>query len=112
VTWLLAIIVVLLAFDLVVRVYYVAIVLRIFETKPPFSVNTFPPDPMAEPIEFTTSHGLTLRGSLYHLPERTPRGLILFCPENRRFTLVRNVLLSGVDRRRICGFVIRFSWAG
>ncbi len=80
-TWLLAIIVVLLAFDLVVRVYYVAIVLRIFETKPPFSVNTFPPDPMAEPIEFTTSHGLTLRGSLYHLPERTPRGLILFCPE-------------------------------
>ena len=80
-TWLLAICAILLALDLVVRVYYVVIVLRIFETKPPFSVDLFPPDPTAEAIKFTTSNGLTLRGSLYCVPDRDPKGLILFCPE-------------------------------
>ena len=81
VTWLLVALVVLLALELVVRVYYVRIVLRVFETKPPFTVHLFPPDPKAEAIEFKTTDGLTLRGSLHRQPERTPKGLILFCPE-------------------------------
>ena len=39
------------------------------------------PDPKAESIEFKTTDGLTLRGSLHRQPERNPKGLILFCPE-------------------------------
>lgn len=81
VTWLLVTLIVLLAIELAVRVYYVRIVLRVFETKPPFGVPLFHPDPNAESIEFTTSGGLTLRGSLHRRPERTAKGLILFCPE-------------------------------
>lgn len=80
-TWLLVTLVVLLACDLAVRVYYVRIVLRVFETKPPFSVHPFPPDPRAESLEFQTSDGITLRGSLYRQSEGTAKGLILFCPE-------------------------------
>ena len=80
-TWLLGTLVVLLAIELAVRIYYVRIVLRVFETKPPFSALCFPPDPTAEPIEFTTSNGLTLRGSVHRQPERKAKGLILFCPE-------------------------------
>jgi uncharacterized protein len=81
VNWLLGAIVVLLAFDLVIRVIYVRLVLRVFETKPPFAAPSFPPDPTAETIAFGTRDGITLRGSLHHQPLRTPRGLILFCPE-------------------------------
>lgn len=79
-TWLLVTLVVLLALDLAVRIYYVRIVLRAFETKPLFNVNPVDPDPKAESIEFRTRDGLTLRGSLYRA-DRTPKGLILFCPE-------------------------------
>jgi uncharacterized protein len=79
--WLMITLVVLLACDLAVRIFYVRLILRIFETKPPFAVHLFPPDPDAETIEFTTSDGLRLRGSLYRKPQQTPKGLILFCPE-------------------------------
>lgn len=79
--WLLVALVVLLAFDLAVRVYYVRIVLRVFETKPPFRAHIFPPDPTAEALEFMSSDGVILRGSLHRQPDRTPKGLILFCPE-------------------------------
>jgi len=72
--------VVLLALDLAVRVYYIRIVLRAFETKPLFNVNPTPPDPTAESIEFQTRDGITLRGSLYRA-DRPAKGLILFCPE-------------------------------
>lgn len=80
-TSLLVAIVVLLAVDLVVRLYYVRIILRVFETKPPFRAHLFPPDPTAESIEFVTRDGVTLRGSLHHNPDRKAKGLILFCPE-------------------------------
>ena len=79
--WLIATLVVLLVCELAVRIYYVRLVLRIFETKPPFAAHLFPPDPDAEKIEFTTSDGVTLRGSLYSQPHRSPKGLVLFCPE-------------------------------
>ena len=76
-TWLIATLIVLVAFE----VYYVRIVLRVFETQPPFGVPFFQPDPGAESIEFMTRDGLTLRGSLHHQPDRIAKGLILFCPE-------------------------------
>lgn len=80
-TWLLVTLVILLACDLAVRVYYVRIIMRVFEMKPPFNAMLFPPDPAAESIEFQSSDGLTLRGSLYRQPDRVAKGLILFCPE-------------------------------
>ena len=67
--------------DLVVRVIYVRMIVRIFEAKPPFSAPTLPPHPMAETIEFPSSNGVILRGSLYRQRDRASRGLILFCPE-------------------------------
>ena len=81
VSWLLGTIAVLLLLDLILRVIYVRLVLRIFEAKPPFSAPILPPHPLAETIEFQTRNGLVLRGSLYRHPERASRGLILFCPE-------------------------------
>ena len=41
----------------------------------------YPPQPQAEVVEFPTTDGLTLRGSLYRAAERTARGVILFLPE-------------------------------
>lgn len=79
--WLLGTVIVLLILDLAVRVYYIRLILRVFETKPPFGVDTFVPDSGAESIQFATSDGLTLRGSLYRQSGRVPKGLILFCPE-------------------------------
>ena len=79
--FLLGLIVVLLVLDLIVRVIYVRLVLRVFELKPPFSAPTLPPDPLAEKIEFSTRDGLVLRGSLHRKEQRSSRGLILFCPE-------------------------------
>ncbi|MBC8114510.1 MAG: alpha/beta fold hydrolase [Candidatus Saccharimonas sp.] len=79
--WLLGVIAVLLFLDLLLRVVYVRLILRIFEAAPPFSPPTLPPHPTAEMIEFPTRNGLVLRGSLYCQPERASRGLILFCPE-------------------------------
>jgi pimeloyl-ACP methyl ester carboxylesterase len=72
---------VLIAFDVAARSYFVLKILRIFETKPPFNVPIYPPQPLAETIEFPTTHGLTLRGSLYRATVRPARGLILFLPE-------------------------------
>lgn len=80
-TWLLVTLVVLLALDLAVRVYYIRLILRVFETKPPFCAHLAPPHPDAEEIEFVSRDGITLRGSLYQQPDRKPKGLILFCPE-------------------------------
>lgn len=68
-----------LVVDMVVRYFYVRIVLPIFETKPPFNVLPTPRDIDAERISFPTTNGLTLRGSLYR--HHDPRGLIVFCPE-------------------------------
>lgn len=63
------------------RAYFVGKVLKIFETKPPFNVPIYPPQPSAEVLTFPTSDGLMLRGSLYRAAEQPARGLILFFPE-------------------------------
>lgn len=72
---------VLVALDLVMRAYFVRKVLKIFETKPPFSVPIYPPHPDAEPVETVSTDGLVLRGSLSRAAEQPARGLILFFPE-------------------------------
>ena len=77
----LGLVLVLLVIDLLLRVIYVRLILRLFELKPPFSAPTLPPDPMAEKIQFPTRDGILLRGSLYRTTAENARGLILFCPE-------------------------------
>lgn len=79
--WLLLALAVILAAEFVVQCIYVRLVLRIFETKPPFKVVDYRPDPDAELISFKTSDGLTLRGSIHHSTHEVSKGLILFCPE-------------------------------
>ena len=57
------------------------VILALIENSPPFRVESLPPDPDAETFSVQTPDGITLRGSLYRHTERTPRGLIVFCPE-------------------------------
>jgi pimeloyl-ACP methyl ester carboxylesterase len=68
-------------FDLVVRIFYVRLILPRFENKPPFNAATHPVDPETEPVQTVTRDGVTLRGGFYRSPELEPRGLVLFCPE-------------------------------
>lgn len=78
---LLIVVAALVAFDLVMRAYFVRKILKIFETKPPFSVPIYPPHPEAEIVETVSTSGLVLRGSLTRAAEQPARGLILFFPE-------------------------------
>ncbi len=71
----------LVVFDVLVRGYYAIKILKMFETKPPFNLPVYPECPQAERIEFPTTHGLTLRGSVYRAAERPAHGLIVFFPE-------------------------------
>jgi pimeloyl-ACP methyl ester carboxylesterase len=72
----------LVVLDLLIHVIAAVVyILPILERSPPFGVESTTPCPHAEPVEFPTTDGLTLRGSL-HLPaEGQPIGLIVFCPE-------------------------------
>ncbi len=72
---------VLVVAEILSRAYVVRKVLMIFETKPPFNVPIYPPQPEAEPLEFATTDGLRLRGSLYRAAVQPALGLILFFPE-------------------------------
>lgn len=67
--------------DLCVRLYFARFVLRIFESPLPLHVAPARIDDDAERIEFQTTGGLTLRGSLHWPSDGPPRGLIVFCPE-------------------------------
>lgn len=53
----------------------------IFENVPPFNVIPEPENPDAKRIEFTTSDGIRLRGSLLNSDLQDPAGLVLFLPE-------------------------------
>ncbi|QDU78407.1 Alpha/beta hydrolase family protein [Polystyrenella longa] len=77
----LGILAVMLVLDIVLRTTAVYIILPIFERRPPFGIRPAFPDPKAEVIEFPTTDGLKLRGSLYRNPELPPKGLVVFCPE-------------------------------
>jgi len=67
--------------DLVVRFVIVRVVVRVFEEMPSFGVILGKPNPDAQCLEFATTHGLTLRGSLYVPKQVESRGIIVFCPE-------------------------------
>ncbi|WP_397568815.1 alpha/beta hydrolase [Schlesneria sp. T3-172] len=79
--WLSILVASVVAVDVIVQCIYVRLVLRIFETKPPFSVPPVPRDPAAEEVSFQTRDGITLRGSIHFNGQSVPRGVILFCPE-------------------------------
>ena len=79
--WVLILLTSLVMLDLVVHLIYVRLILRIFETKPPFSVVSSPPIPDAEIISFVTSDGITLRGSIHRPISGPAKGVVLFCPE-------------------------------
>ena len=71
----------LVALSLAVQAVCITKILPIFEHRPPFGVESSPPDPDAETMAFPSTHGLTLRGSLYRTVSQPARGLIVFCPE-------------------------------
>jgi pimeloyl-ACP methyl ester carboxylesterase len=67
--------------DLIVRGIALLAILPILERSPPFAVEPTAPSPSAEQVTFTSSDGITLRGSL-HLPSNgPPRAVVIFCPE-------------------------------
>lgn len=53
----------------------------IFENVPPFNVIPEPENPEAQRIEFRTSDGVMLRGSLLNADVPNPPGLVMFLPE-------------------------------
>lgn len=53
----------------------------IFENVPPFNVIPEPENPEAQRVEFRTSDGILLRGSLLNADVADPPGLVLFLPE-------------------------------
>jgi uncharacterized protein len=67
--------------EVLIQWHAIRVVLALIENSPPFRVESLPPDPDAEPFSVQTPDGITLRGCLYRHTERTPRGLIVFCPE-------------------------------
>jgi pimeloyl-ACP methyl ester carboxylesterase len=71
----------LVAFDLFVRSISVRVALGFFEKMPSFGIVPADPDPDVEVIQFPTSNGLTLRGSVYRHAGLASRGLVVFCPE-------------------------------
>lgn len=79
--WLLFTVVGLLLIDLVIRLACVRLIRTGFESRPPFNVPEYPPDPMAETVTTVTADGVTLRGSLHRGVDHHPRGLVVFLPE-------------------------------
>ncbi|MCH7990707.1 MAG: hypothetical protein IID46_16325, partial [Planctomycetes bacterium] len=75
------VILILLAVDFLVCLFFAISILPTFERKPPFGVEATSPHPDAQEVEFQTNCGLTLRGSLYRHEDQPSRGLIIFCPE-------------------------------
>lgn len=67
--------------DVLVHIFVSKLALPMFECKPPLHAEELPPHPDSELIEFPTTNGLILRGSLWRQENHGPRGLIVFCHE-------------------------------
>ena len=78
---LVGVLVALVALDVIVRAGSISLMLPMLERKPLFNVSPATPDLRGEEVWFPTTHGLTLRGSLYRHEPGAARGLIIFCPE-------------------------------
>lgn len=76
-----AVVAVLLLMEWSFRRYVSPKVRDIFENVPPFNVIPEPENPDAQRIEFRTSDGLLLKGSLLNADVAAPPGLVLFLPE-------------------------------
>jgi len=76
-----AIVVAMLLFEHGFRRFVSPKIRDIFENVPPFNVIPEPENPDAQRIEFRTSDGLTLRGSLLNAEVPHPPGLVMFLPE-------------------------------
>jgi pimeloyl-ACP methyl ester carboxylesterase len=76
-----AIVVILLLMESSFRRFVSPKIRDIFENVPPFNVIPEPENPDAQRIEFRTSDGLLLRGSLLNADVPDPPGLVLFLPE-------------------------------
>jgi uncharacterized protein len=76
-----AVILILLAPDILFHILAVRFSLPIFEHRPPISAELYPADPSAESTTFVTRDGLRLAGSWWRTPRDDPRGVILFCHE-------------------------------
>jgi len=82
VVWILpAILAILFIVEIIVHGWATKVVLSMIDTAPPFHVELQGPHPAGERIEFATTDGLTLRGSLYRVRDRPTRALIVFCSE-------------------------------
>ena len=77
--WIVLIVLAVVLVDTIFRVSVVLMVTPMFEKNPGFGVVPAPPDPDGREISFPTSHGLTLKGSVYTPSES--RGVVVFCPE-------------------------------
>jgi pimeloyl-ACP methyl ester carboxylesterase len=81
----LSLVIAVLLFLLAVEVLFEALAIRlslpIFEHRPPISAELFPADPSAESLTFRTRDGLVLVGSWWRCAHEHPRGVVLFCHE-------------------------------
>ena len=67
--------------ELLVRLPIIFGVVKVFEQSPGFGVEPAAPRDDAELVSFTSSHGLTIRGSLYDPPTTPSKGVVVYCPE-------------------------------
>jgi pimeloyl-ACP methyl ester carboxylesterase len=80
-TILIAVLLFLLAAEVVFETLAIRFSLPIFEHRPPISAELYPADPSAESATFHTRDGLALAGSWWRTGLEHPRGVILFCHE-------------------------------
>jgi pimeloyl-ACP methyl ester carboxylesterase len=78
---LIAVLLFLLAVEVLFETLAVRLSLPIFEHRPPISAEMYPADLNAEPLNFRTRDGLTLAGSWWRCSHGHPRGVVLFCHE-------------------------------
>ncbi|MGE5193572.1 MAG: alpha/beta hydrolase [Deltaproteobacteria bacterium] len=78
---LIAVVLLLLAAEVLFQIVALKLSLPIFEHRPPISAELYPPDSSAEQVAITTRDGLRLAGSWWRTSHDVPRGVILFCHE-------------------------------
>ena len=79
--WLAWTIVAVVAALILVHIAVVRTVLGMIERTPPLSAGDAACDSQAEVIRFPATDGLMLNGCLFRPKSRSPRGIIVFCPE-------------------------------
>lgn len=78
---LITVVIVLVVLEILFQLLVLKFSLPIFENRPPFGAELFPPQPLAEAMTIETKDGVLLAGNLLTTPRDAPRGVILFCHE-------------------------------